>query len=191
MTRDSIRIWSVLATVGDHIAEDVRLKKTVGRLATYLQAYGDVLVRVNRWDPDVLARFGADSSSRASTARSTPRPPRRSSRRVPALIPADSITAAATGTPQQCAATVAEQFGLGVNGVILHGATPDELAPILPAYREVRPRPIPTRRRRTRAARSADQRARSWSRMRPGSARGSRRARTSASRARGRGTCAG
>ena len=34
------------ATVGDHIPEDLRLKKTVGRLATYLQGYGDLLLRV-------------------------------------------------------------------------------------------------------------------------------------------------
>jgi alkanesulfonate monooxygenase SsuD/methylene tetrahydromethanopterin reductase-like flavin-dependent oxidoreductase (luciferase family) len=43
----SIRVWSVLATVGDHLPEDLRLRRTVGRLATYLQGYGDVLVRVN------------------------------------------------------------------------------------------------------------------------------------------------
>ena len=28
--------------------------KTVGRLATYLQGYGDLLVRTNGWDPAVL-----------------------------------------------------------------------------------------------------------------------------------------
>ena len=30
------------------IPEDVRLKKTVGRLATYLQGYGDLMVTTNR-----------------------------------------------------------------------------------------------------------------------------------------------
>src|SRR3954453_7130916 len=34
---DRVRVWSCFATVGDHIAPDLRLKKTVGRLATYLQ----------------------------------------------------------------------------------------------------------------------------------------------------------
>ena len=38
----------------------LRLKKTVGRLATYLQGYGDLLVATNGWDPEVLARFRAD-----------------------------------------------------------------------------------------------------------------------------------
>jgi hypothetical protein len=34
---------------------------------------------------------------------------------------------------------VVRQLDLGVDSVVLHGATPDELAPILPAYRNVRP----------------------------------------------------
>ncbi|MES9601841.1 TIGR03857 family LLM class F420-dependent oxidoreductase [Actinomadura sp. NPDC000929] len=56
----SVRVWSVLATVGDHLDEEARLRKLVGRLATYLQGYGDLLVRVNEWDPADLARFRAD-----------------------------------------------------------------------------------------------------------------------------------
>src|SRR5262249_61512689 len=56
----SVRVWSCFATVGDHLPEPLRLKKTVGRLATYLQGYGDLLVATNGWDPEVLARFRAD-----------------------------------------------------------------------------------------------------------------------------------
>jgi probable F420-dependent oxidoreductase len=33
---DSVRVWSCFATVGDHLPEELRLKKTVARLATYL-----------------------------------------------------------------------------------------------------------------------------------------------------------
>ena len=58
---DSVRVWSCFATVGDHLPEELRLKKTVGRLATYLQGYGDLMVRTNGWDPAVLERFRADS----------------------------------------------------------------------------------------------------------------------------------
>ncbi len=57
---ERVRVWSCFATIGDHLPHALRLKKTVGRLATYLQAYGDLLVRTNRWDPAVLARFRAD-----------------------------------------------------------------------------------------------------------------------------------
>ncbi len=55
-----VRIWSVLATVSDEIEEEQRLRKLVGRLATYLQGYGEVLVRANRWDVADLERFRAD-----------------------------------------------------------------------------------------------------------------------------------
>ena len=58
--RADVRVWSCFATIGDHIPEPLRLKKSVGRLATYLQAYGDLLVETNHWDPAVLARFRAD-----------------------------------------------------------------------------------------------------------------------------------
>ena len=55
-----VRMWSCFAVVGDWLPHDVRLKKTVGRMATYLQAYGDLMVRTNQWDPAVLERFRAD-----------------------------------------------------------------------------------------------------------------------------------
>ena len=55
-----VRIWSCYAVIGDWVPEDVRLKKTVGRLATYLQGYGDLMVRTNDWDPAALERFRAD-----------------------------------------------------------------------------------------------------------------------------------
>ena len=53
----SVRVWSCFATIGDHLPEDLRLKKTVGRMATYLQGYGDLMVKTNDWDPAVLQRF--------------------------------------------------------------------------------------------------------------------------------------
>ena len=51
----TVKVWSCLATIGDHLPEPVRLKKTVGRMATYLQAYGDLMVSTNGWDPAPLA----------------------------------------------------------------------------------------------------------------------------------------
>ena len=43
-----------------NLTPEDRLMKGVGRLATYLQGYGDLLVSTNDWDPDVLARFRAE-----------------------------------------------------------------------------------------------------------------------------------
>jgi 5,10-methylenetetrahydromethanopterin reductase len=135
----SVRVWSVLATIGDHIDEDLQLKKLVGRLGTYLQGYGDLLVRVNGWDPDVLTRFRADevvgSVGGALDAIAT----RDQLQHIATLLPDEWLAASATGTAPECAARVLGQFDLGADGVIMHGATPDELAPIVDAYRAIRP----------------------------------------------------
>ncbi len=131
----SVRIWSVLATVGDHISDEAQLRKTAGRLGTYLQGYGDLLVRVNQWDPDVLTRFRADdvvgSVPGAIDQLATPE----QLEHIRGLLPDHWLEAAAVGSPEQCTRRIEDQFAAGADSVILHGATPDELAPILVAYR--------------------------------------------------------
>ncbi len=134
----SVRIWSILATVGDHIPEDTRLKKTVGRLASYLQGYGDMMVEVNDWDPAVLERFRADSFVQNFKGAFDAVATTEELEYLSSLIPQEWLATAATGSPESCSAAIQHQFDLGVDSVILHGATPDELAPILPAYREIR-----------------------------------------------------
>ena len=134
----SVRVWSCFATVGDHLDPVVRRKKTVGRLATYLQGYGDLLVRTNRWDPAPLAKFRADpfvaSFRGAFDDKATPD----QLEHVATLIPDAWLAAAATGSPAQCAQRILGQFDLGADAVILHGASPSELAPVVEAYRAVR-----------------------------------------------------
>ena len=130
----SVKVWSCFATVGDHIPEDRRLMKTVGRLATYLQAYGDLLVRTNGWDHDVLGRFLADpivQTSRGLDVVGTTE----QLEHVATLIPDEWLAPSATGTTAECVAAVRNQLALGCDGVIMHGATPAELAPIIDAYR--------------------------------------------------------
>ncbi len=55
------------------------------------------------------------------------------------LIPEEWLAAAATGSRERCVETIQGQFELGCDGVILHGASPDELEPILETYRKARP----------------------------------------------------
>lgn len=135
----SVRVWSVLATVGDHIPHELRLEKLVGRLATYLQGYGDLMVRVNGWDPGVLARFRADELVATFPGAIDARATTDQLEHVATLLPDEWLAASATGSPDECVTTVLRQFDLGADGVVLHGATPDELAPILEAYRPRRP----------------------------------------------------
>lgn len=132
---DEVRVWSCFATVGDHLDPDLRLKKTVGRLATYLQGYGDLLVRTNDWDPAVLERYRADELVAGFTGGFDQTATAEQLEHVAALIPDEWLAPAATGTPGQCVDAILGQFGLGCDGVILHGATPDELAPIVAEYR--------------------------------------------------------
>ena len=134
----SVRVWSCFATVGDHLAEDVRVKKTVGRMATYLQAYGDLLVKTNGWDPEVLQRFRADAFVQgfrgALDTSATPE----QLEHVATLIPDEWLAPAATGSVERCVSRIRGQLDLGCDGVILHGASPEQLEPIVRAYEETR-----------------------------------------------------
>jgi probable F420-dependent oxidoreductase len=131
----TVKVWSCLATIGDHIDPALRLKKTVGRLATYLQAYGDLMVRTNNWDPEVLKRFRADEFVKTFPGALDAKGTTEDLERVAPLIPEEWLAPSATGTPAQCVAAIRNQFALGCDGVIMHGATPTELAPIVAAYK--------------------------------------------------------
>jgi probable F420-dependent oxidoreductase len=132
---DDVKVWSCFATVGDWVPEDKRLMKTVGRLGTYLQGYGELLVRTNGWDPAVLQAFLADevvSSVRGLDVVGTTE----QLEHVATLIPDEWLEPSATGTAEQCVTAIRGQLELGCDGVIMHGATPAELEPVVAAYRE-------------------------------------------------------
>jgi probable F420-dependent oxidoreductase len=130
----TVKVWSCFATIGDHIDPALRLKKTVGRLATYLQAYGDLMVRTNNWDPDVLKRFRQDDFVSSFQGAIDANASTQDLERISPLIPEQWLAASATGSPQNCVAAIRRQRELGCDGVILHGATPTELQPIIDAY---------------------------------------------------------
>ena len=133
---DSVKVWSCLATVGDHLCETQRRSKLVGRLSTYLQGYGDLMVKTNGWDPAVLQRFRDDAVIQSLPGAIDRMATDEQLQYIEEkLIPADWMEHAATGSAEQCARRVREELGYGADKVILHGATPDELAPILHAYR--------------------------------------------------------
>lgn len=131
----SVKVWSCYATIGDHLPEPLRLRKTVGRLATYLQGYGDLLVSTNRWDPAVLARFRADPMVASFPGAIDAKADTAQLEHIAALLPDEWLASAATGSAQHCAEMVRGQLDLGADGVILHGASPAELAPVVEAYR--------------------------------------------------------
>ena len=109
--------------------------KTVGRLATYLQGYGDLLVRTNRWDAGVLERFRADPMVQGFAGGIDQLATTDQLEHIATPIPDEWLASAAVGTPEQCVDAIENQLDLGCDGVILHGATPAELAPVVAAYR--------------------------------------------------------
>ena len=136
---ESVRVWAVLGTVEESVTEELALRKTVGRLATYLQGYGQVLVDANGWSRDDLTRFREDSlvvgypgafDAVGTTEQLT--------YLRDEVIPEQWLAAAATGTAEECAARIADQFSAGADSVILHGATPTELEPVVQAWSRVR-----------------------------------------------------
>jgi probable F420-dependent oxidoreductase len=135
----AVRVWAVLGTVEESVPEELALRKTVGRLATYLQGYGQVLVDANGWSRDDLTRFREDSLvvgyPGAFDAVGTTE---QLSYLRDEVIPAEWLAAAATGTAEECAARIADQLAAGADSVILHGATPTELAPVVQAWGRVR-----------------------------------------------------
>ncbi|MDX1888998.1 TIGR03857 family LLM class F420-dependent oxidoreductase [Mycolicibacterium sp. 050158] len=131
----AVRVWSCLATVGDHLPEQLRLKKTVARLATYLQGYGDLLVSTNGWDPAVLSRFRDDPVVQSVPGGIDHRATPEQIEHIATLIPDEWLEPAATGSARQCVDRIRKEFDYGADALIMHGATPDELEPIVRAYR--------------------------------------------------------
>lgn len=131
----SVRIWSVMATIEHSLDEAARLRKLAGRLATYLTGYGDVLVRINDWDPRELERFRTDERLSAHAGALDATDDLEILRHARGVLPDEWLDCAAVGSADYCADRIQGQLDLGVDSVVLHGATPDELAPVLAAWR--------------------------------------------------------
>jgi probable F420-dependent oxidoreductase len=131
---DRVKVWSCFATIGDHIPEPLRLKKSVGRLATYLQGYGELMITINDWDPAVLQKFRDDPVVQSIPGSIDGLATTEQLEHIATLFPDEWLAPSASGTHAQCAEAVRHQLAIGCDGVIMHGATPQELAPIVTAY---------------------------------------------------------
>ena len=127
-----------------------RLRRGVGRLVTYFQAYGDTLVSVNGWDPGAWEKLktselfieASDAGGAIDATAST-----ETLQRLGEMVPDEWLDASAHGRSEDAARTIVRELELGCHSVILHGAEPREIAPMVTAYRAVRPqlaRPVAT-----------------------------------------------
>jgi hypothetical protein len=95
-----------------------------------------LLVRTNGWDPVVIDRFRSDEMVASFSGGFDSVATTQELQHVATLLPGEWLAQSATGTPEQCAASVHAQLEFGCDGVIMHGATPHELAPVVAAYRD-------------------------------------------------------
>jgi alkanesulfonate monooxygenase SsuD/methylene tetrahydromethanopterin reductase-like flavin-dependent oxidoreductase (luciferase family) len=133
-----VRVWAVLAVLTD-LPEEARLKMLVGRMGTYLQAYGDALVTINGWDPKVLADFRAAPQVLEVSGTIDAVATRSQLEAIAELIPEEWLAASAVGSPDFVASRIEDQLSAGADGVILHASTPDQLTGAVDAYRARRP----------------------------------------------------
>jgi hypothetical protein len=68
-------------------------------MATYLQAYGDLMVKTNRWDPAVLQRFRDDDVIKGFRGAIDTLATTEQLEHIATLIPAEWLAPAATGSP--------------------------------------------------------------------------------------------
>ncbi len=135
---NSVKVWSVFATALNPSREDY-LRKMVGRMATYMQApgYAEMLVELNGWDMAVLEAFRAHSTVSAMPGGIDSVATLEQLEEISALIPEDWLPAA-TGSAEECAQAWKGQLDNGADGIVIHGSTPQEFAPIVEAYARIK-----------------------------------------------------
>ena len=134
-----VKVISVMATLVNPGREDY-LKKIVGRMATYMQApgYAEMLVALNDWDPEVLSAFRADPMVSSMLGGFDSVATLEQLEAAEKLIPPEWLSAAAIGTPEECAQRLVDELNGGADEVCIHASTPDEFAPVIDAYRSLK-----------------------------------------------------
>lgn len=135
----SVKAWSVFATACN-VTDEVYLKYIIARLGTYLQipGYGDMLVKINGWNPDILLEFRASKAVRSVGGLIDSVATTSQLAEIEKLIP-QQWRPAAVGDAKQCAKRWVDQFTAGADGLIIHASTPEEFAPVLAEYEKIRP----------------------------------------------------
>ena len=133
----SVKIYSVQATALNPDREDY-LRKMVARMATYMQApgYAEMLIALNGWDAKILEEFRNNSMISSMPGGIDSVASLDQLEKISALIPDEWLTAAC-GTAADCAQAWKQQLANGADGVVIHGSTPTEFAPVVEAYRNL------------------------------------------------------
>jgi hypothetical protein len=95
------------------------------------------MVTTNNWDPAVLQRFRADSVVTSIPGGIDHKATTEQIEHIATLIPDEWLEPSATGSAQQCVDRIRKEFDYGADALIMHGATPGELEPIVDVYRGI------------------------------------------------------
>ena len=131
---NTVKMWPVLATALNPSREDY-LRKMVGRMATYMQApgYAEMLIALNEWDAEPLEAFRANKTVSSIAGGIDSVATLEQLDEISTLIP-DEWLPSASGSAEQCALAWKNQLDNGADGVVIHGSTPKEFAPVIKAY---------------------------------------------------------
>ena len=131
---NTVEMWPVLATAVNPSREDY-LRKMVGRMATYMQApgYAEMLIALNEWDTEPLEAFRANKTVGALAGGIDSVATLEQLDEISTLIP-DEWLPSASGSTEECALAWKNQFDNGADGLVIHGSTPEEFAPVVKAY---------------------------------------------------------
>lgn len=135
----TVKVCTVMATLVNPDRESY-LKKVIGRMATYMQApgYVELLVDLNGWDANVLETFRSHPAVAGIPGGIDSVATLEQLEEIETLIPETWVSAAAIGSPEQCAERIMAEFEYGADEVCLHASTPDEFSPVLDAYRTLK-----------------------------------------------------
>ena len=150
---DSVRVWTILVTACE-VSEETMLNVIVRRMNTYMYFpfFVEALCRVNDWDPAKAAEVTAELKEidAANQAEGGTLGDEATSRDLDALrrmydaYPEEWIhDGNAVGDRDHCARAALERFEAGADGVLLHGSSPADLAPLLEAWPRYRPDGLP------------------------------------------------
>jgi probable F420-dependent oxidoreductase len=139
--RDPSQINIVAAVV---VAPELSERETAlairARLAGYLytRTPGDVLARSNRWDETALAAFRAQPALTALHGRSADKLLSRDVLiELTQVLPESWIhSSSVVGSNEQCAEALRAYHAAGVDEILIHGATPDQLGGLATALRK-------------------------------------------------------
>lgn len=150
----SVRVWAILVTACE-VPEETMLNTIVRRMNTYMYFpfFVEALCRANGWDAAKAAEVTAklkeiDAGTQVARGAMGDEGTSRdldALRRMYETYPEQWIhDGNAVGDRDHCARAALERFEAGADGVLFHGSSPSDLAPLLEAWPRHRPSEVPS-----------------------------------------------